>query len=92
MIKYSYTNPATLCQLPEALAWVANTTVNADRVTMTGTVQVSAFALLPAYSPVADVQSFTCAYDSGSTDSPSKQLYTYLMTLPEFSSGTPYPA
>ena len=90
MIRYSYQNTATRCTLDPALAWVAWTTVNPDRVSMQFTVRISAFALLPDYSPVADVISYSCAYNPAGAE-PAAQAYAYLMTLPEFTGGTTYP-
>ena len=90
MIQFNYTNAATGVAVTGALAWVANTNIGGDRVTMTSDVQISFTVILPSFQPF-DVQSFTAPYNPASTDNPAQQMYTYLMTNPFFANATIYP-
>jgi len=77
-----------------SLAWVTITAIDQTRVNMQVEVQISVAAPYiseGAWQPYNNELYSGVPYNPESTDSPSQQAYTYLMTLPEFSGGVPYP-
>lgn len=92
MILFNDTTTIEGATISNALAYVVNCNITSTRTLMEGVVSLSLQVNEPNYAPYAEPKSYyNVPFDSESSDSPAKQFYTYLMTLPEFNGGTQYP-
>lgn len=93
-----FTNTFSIPGVPitDSLAYVYNCDIDNSRVLMSGYVQFiplsQAVQQPPNWTPYAQQSYANVPYDCNSSKMPAAQFYDYLMTLPEYTGGVPYPS